>query len=185
MKIAFSVFKSSALNYSYQIYQKIGQKWKFLWLVFGNATFLAQTLLYFWAFLHFKIRAITQKLNEKFHLTHRQNGAYYALKNLEITSYKESNLLNEIVSNCRHQSKYAAARYETKDLNDVRLIENTKLELVKHETLINNIKYWLSFMVYIQLHSCNSNPQSSNFCSNYMSFQIIGIQIILAKFWKK
>lgn len=78
MKIAFSVFKSIALNYSYQIYQKIGQKWKSLWLVLGNATFLAQTLLYFWVFLHFKTRAITQKLNEKFHLTHRQNAAYYA-----------------------------------------------------------------------------------------------------------
>ena len=37
---------------------------------------------------------------------------------LEIAAYKEHNLLNkrdEIVSRCRHQLKYALARYDTKD----------------------------------------------------------------------
>ena len=37
---------------------------------------------------------------------------------LEIATYKEHNLLNkrnEIVSKCRHQLKYAPARYDTKD----------------------------------------------------------------------
>ena len=37
---------------------------------------------------------------------------------LEIAAYKEQNLLNkrnEIVSKCRHQLKYALARYDTKD----------------------------------------------------------------------
>ena len=36
----------------------------------------------------------------------------------EIAAYKEQNLLNkrnEIVSKCRHQFKYAPARYDTKD----------------------------------------------------------------------
>ena len=37
---------------------------------------------------------------------------------LEIAAYKEQNLLNkrnEIVSKCRHQLKYAPARFDTKD----------------------------------------------------------------------
>ena len=37
---------------------------------------------------------------------------------LDIAAYKEQNLLNksnEIVSKCRHQLKYALARYDTKD----------------------------------------------------------------------
>ena len=37
---------------------------------------------------------------------------------LEIAAYKEQNLLNkrnEIVSKCRHQLKYALARFDTKD----------------------------------------------------------------------
>ena len=37
---------------------------------------------------------------------------------LEIATYKEHNLLNKrnkIVSKCRHQLKYALAKYDTKD----------------------------------------------------------------------
>ena len=42
--------------------------------------------------------------------------------------YKEQNLLNKrnkIVSKCRHELKYARARYDTEDKIDVRLIEPT------------------------------------------------------------
>ena len=51
-------------------------------------------------------------------------------KKLEIAAYEEPNLLNkrnEIVSKCWHQLKYALARFDTKDWDDVRLIETTIL----------------------------------------------------------
>ena len=51
---------------------------------------------------------------------------------LEIAAYKEqtlSNKRNQIVSKCQYQFKYALARYDTKDKDDVRLTETTILEI--------------------------------------------------------
>ena len=61
---------------------------------------------------------------------HKKRCLLWLTQKLEIAAYKEQNLLNkrnEIVSTCRYHLKYALARYDTKNSEDVRLIETTKL----------------------------------------------------------
>ena len=108
-------------------------------------TYIYKYVLYIYIYI-FKIFGVVQTFEDstqrvdssKVWKKPKYNSKYIYIKlcqlclneKLEIAAYKEQNLLdkrNEIVSKCRHQLKYPLARFDTKDWDDVRLIETTIL----------------------------------------------------------